>query len=232
MVYAAILAGGSGSRMDSSLPKQYLKIKEKPILFYSVEAFAANNRIDGILVAVSRDYYEYAGKLISEYCPQTPVTLVAGGEDRLSTLKNILNHLKQNNMLGGDTILLTHDAVRPFIDQRIINDNIDAAIKYGACNTVIPTVDTILLSEDGEFISSVLPRKSLYNVQTPQTFNAQKLYELVFSLSEEERASLTDACSVFIMRGERVRLVEGRPENIKITYPSDILLAEKLTVNS
>ena len=129
-------------------------------------------------------------------------------------------------MLGDETILLTHDAARPFIDSRIINDNIAAAREAGACNTVIPATDTILESLDGEYISFVPNRDRLYHVQTPQSFRAKKLYELTLSLSDAERGQITDACSIFTLRGEPVKLVRGKAENIKITWPQDIFFAE------
>lgn len=227
MVYAAILAGGSGSRMHSDLPKQYLQIKKKPIIIYSIEAFASNPRIDGIIAAVSHDYYDYARELITKHCPRTPVTLITGGESRVGTLKNILNHLHLNNLINEKTILLTHDAARPFVDSRIINENITAAAAVGACNTIMPATDTIIESLDGEYITRVPSRDRLYSVQTPQSFNAKKLYELTMSLNHEESASVTDACSIFVLRNEPVKLVRGKSENIKITYPSDLAIAEK-----
>lgn len=227
MVYAAILAGGCGSRMESDLPKQYLLINKKPIFIYSIEAFAAHPGVDSILVAVSDSYYDYAKKLIDKHCPRVPLTLITGGADRLGTLKNILRHLKLKNAVGEDTILITHDAVRPFIDSRIITENIAAAEQYGACSTVLSATDTIIESRDGEFVTAAPPRDTLFQVQTPQSFQAQNLFIFTESLTEEESKRITDACSIFSLRGQRVRLVRGKPENIKITYPQDMVFAEK-----
>jgi 2-C-methyl-D-erythritol 4-phosphate cytidylyltransferase len=213
--------------MQSDLPKQYLLINKKPIFIYSVEAFAAHPGVDSILLAVNDRYYDYAKKLLDKYCPKVSLTLINGGEDRLATLKNILRHLRLKNAVAEDTILITHDAVRPFLDSRIITENIAAAERYGACDTVVPATDTIVASDDGEFINACPPRDTIFHGQTPQTFQAQKLFILTESLTETESKTVTDACSIFTLRGQPVKLVRGRPENIKITYPQDMIFAEK-----
>lgn len=111
---------------------------------------------------------------------------------------------------------------------RIIADNLEAARTYGACDTVIPATDTIVESVDAATISSIPNRRDLYQGQTPQSFNLLKLKGLMGSLSEEEKELLTDACKVFVLRGEKVSLVMGEPDNIKITYPQDMRLASAL----
>lgn len=227
MVYAAILAGGSGSRMKSDTPKQYMLIDKKPIFIYSIEAFASHPGVDRILLAVHENYYEHAKKQVKKYCPKISLSIILGGESRLDTLKNIIYHLELTNNIEPDTVLISHDAARPFIDSKIIYKNIEAALKHGACNTVIPATDTIIESKDGEFISASPLRKHLFQVQTPQSFLAEELLRHTKSLTEYEEKDLTDACSIFTLRNKPVKLVEGRPENIKITYPQDLIFAEK-----
>ena len=111
---------------------------------------------------------------------------------------------------------------------RIIADNLEAARTYGACDTVIRATDTIVESVDAATISSIPNRRDLYQGQTPQSFNLLKLKRLMGSLSEDEKELLTDACKVFVLRGEKVSLVMGEPDNIKITYPQDMRLASAL----
>ena len=123
---------------------------------------------------------------------------------------------------------ITHDAVRPFVTYRIIEDNIKAAKEFGACDTVIPATDTIVESTDGNSVSSIPNRASLYQGQTPQSFKALKLKELYESLEESEKAILTDAAKIFVIKGETVSLVRGENSNIKITYPYDLTVAESL----
>ena len=141
---------------------------------------------------------------------------------------NALAYIERNFDTDDDSIIVTHDGVRPFINQRIIDDNIKYASLYGACDTAIPATDTIVYSEDNSFITNIPQRSKLYQGQTPQSFNIRKLERLSASLTEEETASLTDACKIFAIKGERVYIVQGEPSNIKITYPSDLKFAQAI----
>ena len=225
MVYAAILAGGSGMRMGGSLPKQFLSVGDIPIIIRSIQAFIDSGSVDRIFVAVSEDYYDYTSGLIGKYIGKKNITVVVGGKNRNGTLLNVLREIGN---IAGDDVILTHDAVRPFIDKRIIDENINAAIEYGACNTVVPAVDTILRSSDGKFIESVPVRSEIFHAQTPQSFNALKLLELYEKLNDDEMEKFTDSCSVFLAAGERVFLVAGDRNNIKLTYPEDMERAENI----
>lgn len=228
MVTAAVLAGGSGTRMGAEIPKQFLEINGKSLLVRSIEAFVRNQNVDNIIVAVGEAFFEYTKQLIEEkVSAKKEIQVIVGGATRSDTLFNVLEFMKEKGTLEG-SLVLTHDAVRPFITDRIIDDNIAAAEKYGACNTVVSATDTILVSEDGQFISAVPPRSTVYHAQTPQSFNAKKLYELCNSLSDEVFSLLTDGCSVFTQCDEKVYLVRGEEYNIKITYPEDIKRAENI----
>ena len=118
--------------------------------------------------------------------------------------------------------------MRPFVTYRIIEENIRYAEECGACDTVIPASDTIVESRDGSFISGIPERKIMYQGQTPQSFKAKKLREIYESLTQEERAVLTDACKIYVLKNEPVHLVEGDVSNIKITYPHDLRVAEAI----
>ena len=124
--------------------------------------------------------------------------------------------------------LVTHDSVRPFVTHRMIEENIQAAMACGACDTVIPATDTIVESKDHQNISCIPERSTMYLGQTPQSFKAKKLRDIYLNMTEEEKEILTDACKIMVLKGEQVRLVEGDVTNIKITYPSDIRMAESL----
>ena len=141
---------------------------------------------------------------------------------------NSIKYIEDNFTLDDDTIIVTHDAVRPFVTHRIIMDNIEAASTVGACDTVIPATDTIVESLDGEKISSIPDRSKVYQGQTPQSFKAKRLKELYDSLTGEEKAILTDAAKICLLKGEPVHLVRGEVFNIKITYPYDLTVAETL----
>ena len=212
-------------RMGGSLPKQFLSVGDIPIIIRSIQAFIDSGSVDRIFVAVSEDYYDYTSELIGKYIGKKNITVVVGGKNRNGTLLNVLREIGN---IAGDDVILTHDAVRPFINKRIIDENINAAIEYGACNTVVPAVDTILRSSDGKFIESVPVRSEIFHAQTPQSFNVLKLLELYEKLNDDEMEKFTDSCSVFLAAGERVFLVAGDRNNIKLTYPEDMERAENI----
>ena len=225
MNIAAILAGGSGLRMGTDIPKQFLEIEGIPVIIRSIMAFMKVSEIDSIIVSVSADYVEYTEKLIERFIsPNKEIYVITGGKTRGDTLFGVLSFMKKKGILE-DSVVLTHDAVRPFITDRIILENIDAAKKYGACNTAVAAVDTMLLSEDGSFISSVPDRNKLFHAQTPQSFDAKRLYDMIEKTPSDVFEAFTDGCSVFSYYGERVFLVKGETYNIKITYPDDIVRA-------
>lgn len=228
MIYAAILAGGSGLRMGGNLPKQFLNILGRPVIIRSIDAFVNSGKIDMIYVAVSEDYLEYTQKLISEYIQFENIKVICGGCNRNETLYNVLESIKESGKISDNDIILTHDAVRPFIDNRIISENIEAVKKYGAGNTVIPAVDTILQSSEGKFIDSIPLRSTMFHGQTPQSFSVKKITEFYENMTPEEFERYTDACSVFVAKGEKVCLVKGSRNNIKLTYPEDIEKAESI----
>ena len=230
MVFAVICAGGIGSRMgNAEKPKQYLNVGGKPIILHTVEKFVVNENFEKVIVLVPESWISYTKDIINKYLKGIEkVEVLAGGADRNSTIMNAINYIEDKFGLDDDTIIVTHDAVRPFVTHRIIMDNIDAAVKVGACDTVIPATDTIVESLDGEKISSIPDRSKVYQGQTPQSFKAKKLKELYLSLTDEEKSILTDAAKIYLLKGEAVHLVRGEVFNIKITYPYDLTVAETL----
>ena len=230
MVFAVICAGGIGSRMgNAEKPKQYLNVGGKPIILHTIEKFVVTEEFEKIIVLVPESWISYTKDIINKHLQGIEkVEVMAGGSDRNSTIMNAINYIEEKFGLDDDTIIVTHDAVRPFVTHRIIMDNIEAAVKVGACDTVIPATDTIVESLDGEKISSIPDRSKVYQGQTPQSFRAKRLKELYSSLTDEEKSILTDAAKIYLLKGEAVHLVRGEVFNIKITYPYDLTVAETL----
>lgn len=220
MVVAAVMGGGIGSRMGADKPKQYLMLGGKPILVRTTEALLRSSSVDKVVVLVPADWVDYTATLLP---PE--VTVLAGGDTRNDTLQNALTYVSEHYGLE-DSILLTQDAVRPFLTEQMIKDNVAAAKEYGCCNTVVPATDTIVESTDGKTISAVPNRACLYQAQTPQTFRAAELQAHMNALTPEEKATLTDGCKIFLLRGAPVHLVAGSVTNLKITYPTDLAVAE------
>jgi len=229
MTIAAILAGGVGSRMGNlGTPKQYLMVGGKPILVHTVEKCWVHPEVDHVVVLTPASWIERTNDMLGEHLPANHgVEVIAGGDTRNNTLRNALAYVRERFGDEGH-VLLTHDAVRPFLTHRIISENIAAAKEYGACDTVIPATDTIVRSEDGKIISEIPPRGQLYQGQTPQSFKCADLARLINSLTPEEESTLTDACKIFTIKGAPVALVRGEAHNIKITYPHDLKVAHAL----
>ena len=224
MIYAVMAAGGIGSRMGADKPKQYIEIGGKAIIAHTAEKFLNCERISKVIVLCPADWVDYTREIFSE----TEVVVISGGDTRNETLMRAIDYIEETDGLSEDTYLVTHDAVRPFVTEEIINNNIDAMLKYGATGTVIPATDTIFQSVNGQIIDSIPDRSELYQAQTPQCFGALKLRELYQSLSDEEKDILTDGCKIYLLKGHDVHLVKGDVSNIKITYPHDLIVAEAI----
>lgn len=229
MVFAVVLAGGMGSRMgNSDTPKQFLKLGKSPIIIHTVEKFYVNSKFEKVIVLCPKQWVSHTENIIKKSIKDEKIVVLEGGNTRNDTLYNALNYIEQNHGIDDETIIVTHDAVRPFVTHRIIEENIEAAQKYGACDTVIPATDTIVESKDGKTISSIPNRAELFQGQTPQSFKANKLKKLYESLTQDEKDKLTDACKIFSIKGEPVHLVQGEVFNIKITYPFDLRVAQTM----
>ena len=230
MIFAAILAGGIGSRMGGTdTPKQFLPLGNKPVIIHTIEKFVINDKIDKIIVLTPQNFINHTNHLINQYIDDVDdIIVIEGGETRIDTLLNSINYINEHFGIDDDSIILTHDSVRPFVTHRIIEDNIIVAKKYGACDTVIPATDTIVESINAKTIESIPVRDYYYQGQTPQSFNIKKLFNLINSLTEAESNILTDACKIFTLKREDVYLVEGEVTNIKITYPYDLKLANTI----
>lgn len=230
MVYAAILAGGIGRRFGSSdIPKQFLEINGRPIITYTIEKFIVNPEIDRIIVLTPKEWIGHTKEIIRKYIlSQEKITVIEGGKTRNDTIMNAISLIENEDNLNDDTVILTHDSVRPFVTHRIIKENIAACRQFGACDTVIPATDTIVESLDDNKISAIPERKYYYQGQTPQTFKAKELKETFDSLSDDEKNILTDAAKIYVIKGKDVKLVKGETFNIKITYPYDLKIAKSL----
>ena len=146
MVYAVILAGGIGSRMGGDKPKQYLTVKDKPIIVYTIEKFFAVPQFEKIIVLCPKQWVEHTKNLIDKHIApaSNKIAVIEGGDTRNETIMNAIKFIESEGNLNDDTIIVTHDSVRPFVTNRIIEENIEFAKQYGACDTVVPATDTIV----------------------------------------------------------------------------------------
>lgn len=232
MVFGAILAGGVGSRMHmADMPKQFLPLGDKPIIIHTLEKFLTSAELDKVYIGVHSDWINYMNDLLVKYIPEgrrDMVKAVAGGSDRNSTILNIVAAIESDFGESEEHIIVTHDSVRPFVSLRMIEENIKYAKQYGAVDTVTAAVDTIVVSNDGSFITDIPDRRMMYQGQTPQSFKIGLLKGLYASLSDEEKGILTDACKICVVRNHPVYLVEGSYTNIKVTTPGDYKIAQAM----
>lgn len=233
MIFGAILAGGIGSRMNIiDMPKQFLLLGDKPIIIHTLQKMLLCQKFDYVYMGIHKDWIIYMQDLINKYIlseeNKKRILLVPGGTDRNETIMNIIKGIEEKFGESEENIIVTHDAVRPFITSRIIDDNINFAIKYGACDTVVPAIDTIVVSNDNEQISDIPNRKFMYQGQTPQSFKINLLKKLYNDLTKEEKEILTDACKICVVKNHPVYLVEGEISNLKITTPSDYKIAQAM----
>lgn len=228
MIYAEILAAGKGKRMGNiNTPKQYLGLNNKPILIHTIERFLLNSKFDKIIIVTPKEWINYTNDIIKRHIGYSDLLVVVeGGEDRTESIMNGIKYISETYGINEDDIIVTHDAVRPFLTHRIIEENIHYAREYGAVDTVVNAVDTIIQSEDGEFIFEIPRRDMMYQGQTPQSFKITKLVELYNMLTKEQKEILTDACKIFTYFGENVKIVKGEVFNIKITTPFDMKVAK------
>ena len=231
MIFAAILAGGVGSRMNiADMPKQFLDLNGKPIIVHTLDKFLLCDKIDEIYIGVHPSWLLHMQDLVEQYvkAKKEKIHIVAGGADRNTTIMNVIDKIEEDFGVSDEHYIITHDSVRPFVTSRIIEENIEKAQKYKACDTATSAIDTIVVSKDGNVISEIPERKYLYQGQTPQSFQMSLLKKLYNDLSEDEKEILTDACKICTVRDVPVYLVEGEVSNLKITTVSDYKIAKAM----
>jgi len=218
-VCAIVPAGGSGTRMGGTVPKQFQSLNGKPILYHTIKTLQNCETISEIILVVPEKEYETAntdwlGKL------EIVKKVVIGGEKRQDSVYNGFCEVSQDS-----EIVLVHDGVRPFLSQKMIVDSIDAAREYGAAITAIPVHDTIKRVDTSGLVSQTIDREGLWRVQTPQAFRYSLLLD-AFNKAKSENFYGTDEGALIEHLGEPVKIVEGLEQNIKITRPEDLELSK------
>ena len=218
---AIVLAAGSGKRMNSQVHKQYLLIKEKPVVYYSIKAFE-DSQVDEIILVVGAGEVEYCRKeIIEKYGFLKVRAIVEGGKERYHSVYEGLKAAKETDYV------LIHDGARPFVTQEIISHTIEAVCKYQACVVGMPVKDTIKIVDTNNYAKETPNRSSVWQVQTPQAFSYPLIFDAYTRMLEAEDSAITDDAMVLErMTEKKVRLIEGSYQNIKITTPEDLLVAE------
>lgn len=227
---AIVLAAGAGKRMQSNVAKQYMLLNGKPIIWYALQAFEESNIINKVILVVGAGEIPYGQKEIVEKYGFTKVTkVIEGGAERYLSVWEGLKLLQGE---AGNYVFI-HDGARPFVSEDIIRDTYEAAKAFGACVAGMPVKDTIKIVDEGDFAVQTPKRKLVWAVQTPQVFEEKLIVsaytELIKNLEELKKQGVEvtdDAMVVETMTQKKVKLVKASYENIKITTPEDMNIAE------
>jgi 2-C-methyl-D-erythritol 4-phosphate cytidylyltransferase len=217
MEYALIVAGGSGTRMQSETPKQFLEIGGKPLLMHTIKVFAEYSNNLKIILVLPQDQFPAWAKLVEDYAFTTPHQLVSGGQTRFESVKNGLQEIE------GDGLVAIHDGVRPFVSTNLIGLCFKSAKKYGSGVAAVMPKDSI--REVSKDINKNVDRNKYRLVQTPQAFVLSIIKE-AYSLTRDK--GFTDDATVAEHYGQAITLVTGDYRNIKITTPEDLKIAQAL----
>ena len=226
MNVAIILAGGIGKRMGSSVPKQFIEVNGKPIIAYSIENFQRNPRIDKIVVVCVKDWIDRLKEIIEKYSMSKVEWIIEGGSTGHDSIRNGVFFLKDK--LSPDDYIIVHDAVRPILPQKAIDEVIRVAHEKGNASSSIVCHPPIVYTEDFESGITDVDREHVMLTASPQAFKyslALKCYE---QAERENRHDFTFTSSLLIHCGERVYFAKGTTSNIKITTKEDIALFEAL----
>lgn len=219
---AIILAGGKGKRMNSAVPKQYLLLRDKPVLFYALNTFSESDLIDEIILVTGADQIEYCRtEIVEKYSISKVSSIVAGGKERYLSVYNGIKAIK-----SADNIFI-HDGARPFVTKEIIERTYKSVVIDKACVTAMPVKDTIKIADSDGYVRETPTRSLVWTIQTPQVFQKELIEKAYQKLIESGRTDATDDAMVAeTMLHAKVRLVEGSYQNIKITTPEDLLTGE------
>lgn len=215
--YAIIVAGGSGTRMGEKIPKQFILLKEKPILYYTIKTFLESYDDLQVILVLPVDYMDMGKEVIDAYFDKDRIRITAGGNTRFQSVKNGLQLVEQ------ESIIFVHDGVRCLVSEKLIHSCYQMALETGSAIPAVASKDSVrIITEEG---NDAVDRDKVMMIQTPQTFHSKILLP-AFQIDYKDK--FTDEATVVEAFGLRVSLVDGEETNIKITKPLDLIIAEKL----
>lgn len=215
--YAVIVAGGSGQRMGAPVPKQFLLLKGKPVLLHTIERFLSVYADLQAIVVLPEDHLDYGRDLVAGLGEPNRVTIVKGGITRFESVCNGLQRVE------GSAIIFVHDGVRCLVSKQLVARCYEQALEKGSAIPAVAAIDSIRIDDGVEH--KTVDREKVHIIQTPQTFTSEIILP---AFQQEYHQSFTDEANVVEAYGEKVYLIEGDYNNLKITKPIDLLIAEKL----
>ena len=219
--YAIIVAGGTGTRMGANLPKQFMLLKGKPVLYYTIRVFVEAYDDLQVILVLPVDYMDIGQQIINAYFDKDRIRIIAGGDTRFHSVKNGLALVEE------ESIIFVHDGVRCLLTKELIHRCYQKAMETGTAIPAVVSKDSVrLLSKEG---SEAFDRNKVMLIQTPQTFQSKIL---LTAYRVDYKDEFTDEATVVEANGVKISLVEGEENNIKITGPGDLVIAEKIVEES
>ncbi len=227
-VYGVLLAGGSGTRIGTAVPKQYVQIKGKPVIYYTLKNMLAVKGLHRLYIAVHADWVDYVQALAQQYFPEDlhRIVVTLGGQERQDSITNSIADICRSHEIGDTDIVLIHEAARPFADTQMLDRCVAGAVEHGSAVCSSPAHDTMFVSADGELIDSIPPRSHLFHGQTPDAYNLKQYVELESRIPAEMRSKLTGDAQVWVLNDVPIYMAPGSPDNFKITTMRDLKIAE------
>jgi len=224
--YVILLAGGVGKRMQSSLPKQFIEVDGKPIIVYTLERFQINSRIEKIVIVCIKDYIEHTKTLIKDYSFSKVEWIIEGGDTSHDSIRNGVFFLKDK--INSDDFIIVHDAVRPILPQKAIDEVLKVAYDKGNAASSVECHPPIVYTEDHESGITDIDREHIMLTASPQAFRYSLALECYKQAEDKNRHDFTFTSSLLINCGKRVYFAKGTSCNIKVTNKEDIALVQAL----
>lgn len=232
MIYAAILAGGIGKRIErTNTPKQFIKIGGVPVIVLTLRTVLKVDAFSAVYIAVHPKWKDYLKDMLSSNFSEDEldrIRLVDGGKERLYSFINVMDDIISEYGLNEDDILICHDSVRPFVTEQMLLDCITETIAHDVALTAISSEDTMFISNENGFINGTLDRSTLFRGQTPSGFKISLLKKTCDSISEEEKCACTGTTQLMLSSGKDIKIVEGNTKNFKITTDNDLDVADRI----
>lgn len=226
MNIALILAGGIGTRMGAAIPKQFIEVNNKPIIVYTLENFQKNNNIDRIIIVSHKEWINKVESLVKKYKISKTLEIIEGGSCGHDSIRNGVFGLEK--IASNDDFILIHDAVRPILPQKAIDEVLTIAYKYGNASSSIICHPPIVYIEDANYGSKDVERDKVMLTSSPQVYKYDELFELYERAEKENKHYFTFTSSMYIHYGKRIYFAKGTSCNIKITTKADLCLFKAL----
>lgn len=225
-----LMMGGSGTRFGADVPKQFIKVNNKPIFSYVVGKYDSTNILDEMVIVCHETWIDYTREFVESMNISVPFSVVVGGSSRSESVKNGLIKLSEN--ASADDVVLIHDATHPYLDDDILSEIIIATREYGGATAGAPQYDTVYqIDPETRMLTKVVPRETVMSGASPEAFLFGKIFEIYSTATAEELEKRTSAGALALHYGISMKVVNTSLVNLKITYKHDLEVFKKLFYN-